>query len=123
MTAPSPTSRPIPTIFASMYAQTIYKLLSNAFFACVLDNGLKLTAFLNSRYVSTPTLFDTSVTNFLCQNYFSDWLSSYHEFYQNTRNEYLVLKFMILYTKKQMIFIFFHKNHLFLLYDSRYFKT
>ena len=65
MTAPSPTSRPIPTIFASMYAQTIYKLLSNAFFACVLDNGLKLTAFLNSRYVSTPTLFDTSVTNYI----------------------------------------------------------
>ena len=48
-----------------MCAQTIYKLLSKAFFACVLDNGLKLTAFLNSRYVSTPTLFDTSVTNFI----------------------------------------------------------
>ena len=29
------------------------------------SNGLKLTAFLNSRYVSNPTLFDTSVTNFI----------------------------------------------------------
>lgn len=55
----------ISTILASMYAQTIYKLLSKAFLACILDNGLKLTAFLNSRYVSTPTLFDTSVTNFI----------------------------------------------------------